>query len=491
MKSERIKLRDILSKYSVNQLNHLIGSKWGIRFKGKEDPVQFYLEKLCMECYLKNVFKRLSKNEIELLKLLVIRDEPTSEDCIRGIIYEDKSWAFASSISNLMFYFLIYSSNDCYYVPEELVEPIRKTLGITERKMTIYTDEGIKSSVIKGDVVLDVLAILWYATQNGIEVTQRGEVQKYSMDKLMSIMNSNDKRREPKLRTYLRFLISLGFLHKKENRMCVNHEEVGSLLSGGREELINRILGSCSEMAKLSQGGFYTFKSLRGVNGFLDEFYKLDKNLWYDLDDAIEILKGTAIKKGVSDQWVSLKKEDLKDRVEFLSWLNLCNLSLTKNNRVAFRIRNLKSTAEDKFLIVNPNFEVTLFLDMAEPYEAYKVMVFGSLEKVDVATTISLSKEILWKNLETFGNPLTLFKKHSMKEIPQNVEIYLKEWIENYRSVQIKNAKLLIAEKKSMLDELIIKYPEFLSRVGPKVAMIENEDLIENLKKEGIKIRIG
>jgi hypothetical protein len=42
-----------------------------------------------------------------------------------------------------------------------------------------------------------------------------------------------------------------------------------------------------------------------------------------------------------------------------------------------------------------------------------------------------------------------------------------------------------------MLDELIIKYPEFLSRVGPKVAMIENEDLIENLKKEGIKIRIG
>jgi hypothetical protein len=127
---------------------------------------------------------------------------------------------------------------------------------------------------------------------------------------------------------------------------------------------------------------------------------------------------------------------------------------------------------------------------MAEPYEAYKVMVFGSLEKVDVATTIRLSKEILWKNLETFGNPLMLFKKHSMKEIPQNVGIYLKEWIENYRSVQIKNAKLLIAEKKSMLDELIIKYPEFLSRVGPKVAMIENEDLIENLKKEGIEIRI-
>jgi len=87
-----------------------------------------------------------------------------------------------------------------------------------------------------------------------------------------------------------------------------------------------------------------------------------------------------------------------------------------------------------------------------------------------------------------FGDPIPMLRKHSMKPMPKNVEVYIKEWLDNKKTVEIKNVKLLVFDKVSQLNEIVLKYPGTLKKMGPKTAIIEKDEVIEELKREGYSL---
>ena len=484
--NERLSLREILSRYDANQLNHLIGTKWGIRFKGKDDYVQFYLEKLSMDCYIKGVLKKLSKDEVELLKLLAIRGAPTDESSLKKM-QDGGKWSFVGAVTNLMSYFLVYSSKEQYYVPEEMIEPLKKAMCMKEMDVRSICDKDIRGLTVKGNAVYDILAILWAGATGGIELTQKDEMQKYALEKVLSLMNSTDSAKEEKMRTYLRFLIEKGILYRKKDRLMTNADLAKKLLEGDKSAVMRRLVSECSDIAVLKYG-MYSFRSIKGIDEFLEEVFKLDANSWYDLETTADRLKNDGIKSGNTARWVFLPKEDIETFLVILGWFNFLIVAETNDGRRAIRLRDREEMSEEKFLIVNPNFEVTLFLDRAKLSDAFALLSYGEIDSVEVATNERLKKELVISGSAMFGDPIPMLRKHSMKPMPKNVEVYIKEWLDNRKTVEIKNVKLLVFDKVSQLNEIVLKYPGTLKKMGPKTAIIEKDEVIEELKREGYSL---
>jgi hypothetical protein len=137
---------------------------------------------------------------------------------------------------------------------------------------------------------------------------------------------------------------------------------------------------------------------------------------------------------------------------------------------------------------VNPNFEVTLFLDRAKLSDAFALLSYGEIDSVEVATNERLKKELVISGSAMFGDPIPMLRKHSMKPMPKNVEVYIKEWLDNRKTVEIKNVKLMVFDKVSQLNETALKYPGALKKIGPKTAVIEKDEVIEELKREGYSL---
>ncbi|MDY6985382.1 MAG: hypothetical protein SVE93_03125 [Candidatus Thermoplasmatota archaeon] len=483
-------LREILSCYNANQLNHLVGTKWGIRFKGKGDYVQFYIEKLSMDSYIRGVLRKLSDDEIDLLRVMVIKGEPVSEEVLKKV---HESYAFVGAITTLMSYFLVYSCGDQYYVPEELIDPLKSALDIEEKKFAVISD--VSKYVVKGDLAYDLLAILWFGATNGIELTQRDEPQKYSTEKILQTMNSSDEYKEAKLRTFLRCLFNKGVLCRRGNRLATDIKAAEKLLKGSERDVMSRLVSECDTIATLSHGS-YTFRQIKDAADFLNAILKLERNRWYEVGSTIEGIKTEAIKAGDTGRWVSA--DDIDSYILFLSWLGFISLAESREGKKALRVefedgehnnRNADENGDNnkigkKFIIINPNFEVTIFLDKADLSEALKVMCCGNVEHVDVATRVQLNRDSIILASSYIDNAVAYLKKLSMKPIPHNIEVYIKEWLSSKKTAVLKRATLMFVNKKSYLDELTIKYPEELTRLSPKVAIID-EKMVEKLKKEG------
>ncbi len=483
-------LREILLCYDANQLNHLVGTKWGIRFKGKGDYVQFYIEKLSMDSYIRGVLRKLSDDEIDLLRFMVIKGEPVSEEVLKKI---HENYAFVGAITTLMSYFLVYSCGDQYYVPEELIDPLKNVLDIEEKKFAVVSD--VCKYVVKGDLAYDLLAILWFGATNGIELTQRDEPQKYSTEKILQIMNSSDEYKEAKLRTCLRYLLNRGVLCRRGSRLVTDIKAAEKLLKGSERDVMKRLVSDCDAIAIFSNGS-YTLRQIKDAADFLKAILKLERNRWYEVGSTIEGMRTEAIRAGDTGRWVSA--DDINSYILFLSWLGFISLAESREGKKALRVEfedeehnsrnndenNGNNTTSKKFIVINPNFEVTMFLDKADLSEALKVMCCGNVEHVDVATRAQLNRDSIIIASSYINNVVAYLKKLSMKPIPHNVEVYIREWIDSKKTAVLKRATLMFVEKKSYLDELMIKYPEELTRLSPKVAIID-EKMIEKLKKEG------
>jgi len=473
-------LREILSNYNANQLNHLVGTRWGIRFKGKGDYIQFFIEKLSMDSYIKGVLRRLSADEIELLRFMVIKGEAVSEDILKKM--HDSRWSFEGAVTALMSYFLVYSCGDRYFVPEELIGPLKKALNIEEKNFRVIPE--VSRCLVKGNLAYDILSILWFGATRGIELTQRGEPLKYSAEKIMQMMNSSDEFKEAKFRTCVRFLLNSGALCRSGDKLVTDLDSAEKLLAGSDVDVMTRVVSECDAIA-IPGNGSYTFKQIKGADEFLQVLQlKLEKNRWYEVEPTVESIRRDAIKEGKTDRWVS--SSEMETYILFLSWLGMLTFGESADGRKAFRLEERKFRIEKKFIVINPNFEITLFLDRADLFEALNVMCCGNVERIDIITMVQLDREILGS--AHIDNPLAWLKKVSMKPVPNNVEIYIREWLASKKTAVIKKATMIFFDKKSYLDEIAIKYPELIERLSPKVAIID-EKLIEKLKKEGYLIR--
>ncbi len=473
-------LREILSNYNANQLNHLVGTKWGIRFKGKGDYIQFFIEKLSMDSYIRGVLRRLSADEIELLRFMVIKGEAVREDVLKKM--HDSRWSFEGAMTALMSYFLVYSCDNKYFVPEELIDPLKKALNIEEKNFRIIPE--ISRYLVRGNLAYDILSILWFGATNGIELTQRDEPLKYSAEKIMQMMNSSDEFKEAKFRTCIRFLLNSGALCRSGNRLVIDLDSTEKLLAGSDIEVMNRVVSECDAIAVLSNGS-YTFKQIKGADEFLQVLLlKLEKNRWYEVEPTVESIRRDSIKEGRTARWIS--SSEMEAYILFLSWLGILAFGESVDGRKAFRVEERKSKIEKKFIVINPNFEITLFLDKADIFEAFNVMCCGNVERIDIITMVQLDREILAS--AHIDNPIAYLKKISMKPVPNNVEIYMKEWLTSKKIAVVKKATVIFFDKKSYLDEITIKYPDLIERLSPKVAIID-EKLIEKLKKEGYLIK--
>jgi hypothetical protein len=473
-------MREILSHYDANQLNHLVGTKWGIRFKGKGDYVQFYLEKLSMDSYIKGVLRKLSDDELELLKLMVIREDPVSEDILKKI----NKWSFVGAMSTLMSYFLVYSYDDQYYVPEELIEPLKRVLNIEEKSPATVSEIG--RYMVKGNLAYDMLAILWLGATSGIELTQRGEIQKYSAEKLMQIMNSSDEFVEAKMRTCIRYLLDAGALRKKDGRMITNMEVTERILKGSDIEVLQRFASECESIAVLVQGS-YVFRQVKGVHELLQILCGLERGVWYDLDSTIDELRRGAIRNGKTERWMS---GDMNDYMLFLGWLGFITLAESTDGKKAFRVDDREGGIECRFIIINPDFEITTFVDSADLFDAFRVMCCGVVEHIDVATRVRLGKEQVILASTYLDNPVSYLKRLSMKPVPDNVEIYVREWLCSKKTATIRRATIISVEKRSYLDEIVIKYPENVERISPRKAIID-DCILEKLREEGYALSLA
>ena len=483
-RKEMLSLREILSNYSVSQLNHLVGTRWGIRFRGKDNGVDFYLEKLTMNCHMKNVLRKLSDDEIELLRFLAIRSDPTDEDTIKTLLFENKNGNFFTSIASLMALFMVYSTNGVYYIPEELVESVKRVLGVVEQAAVTYCDNDIAKSISGGNFVYDLTAILWSASR-GIELTQMGDMQKTSMERIISRISSGDADAEAKVRMYTGYLESTGALIRRNKTLVLSVERALALLDEENpgEEFVKM------RRVMVKTGDAPVSKSLKGVHEFYEGLIGLKRGVWYDLERTINNLVSEGIKSGIKDKWVSLPIEDLMDMIVLLSWANLCSMAETTNDRKTFRMLSTEGDKDERFLLVSPNFEVTLFMDRAKPREAFEVMLFGDPGRVEVMTNLKLSREEVWRGFELRGDIIKILRAHATRKLPENVTIYLKEWMESYKTVSLKMANVLFFKKREELDEMLLKYPDAFERIGPKTAIAEGEQTIKLLSEEGYVLR--
>ncbi len=153
----------------------------------------------------------------------------------------------------------------------------------------------------------------------------------------------------------------------------------------------------------------------------------------------------------------------------------------------------------NRSLVLQPNFEILLLHpDMPT---LYSLLPFAQVQQVDIVSRLVLTRNSVLRGLEAGSDVeemLGILEKSSAKEIPQNVDYTLHDWVKSYKGVGVSQVLMFEVSSEALADEIIAS-PKLqsllLRKLTPHVLIASNEINLQEmrrlLEKEGIIVRIS
>jgi hypothetical protein len=133
--------------------------------------------------------------------------------------------------------------------------------------------------------------------------------------------------------------------------------------------------------------------------------------------------------------------------------------------------------AEKKILLVQPNFDVLLFVPQVGAI--WKLLKFAEIKKLDRVCIFNVNRESVLRGLETgltASIMLEWLAEHSTQPLPQNLSTSIQDWSKGFKRVTLERTTLLEVEDPRVLDELLKmkQYaPYFVRRLSPTAAIVK------------------
>ncbi len=197
-------------------------------------------------------------------------------------------------------------------------------------------------------------------------------------------------------------------------------------------------------------------------------------------------------------QYPSGEARDLKNPDAFML-TDLGHAALSKETKAQAPVSPLSNGNGPRPLVLQPNFELLLLHpDMPT---LYSLLPFAQVNQVNMVSRLTLTRNSVLRGMETGLNLekiLHILEESCQKEVPQNVDYTLRDWVKLYKDVKISQVLLIEVSGDEIADELcasskLKKYN--LRKLGPNTLAVNGDinvtDLRHAFEKEGIAVRIS
>jgi hypothetical protein len=153
----------------------------------------------------------------------------------------------------------------------------------------------------------------------------------------------------------------------------------------------------------------------------------------------------------------------------------------------------------NRSLVLQPNFEILLLHpDMPT---LYSLLPFAQVQQVDIVSRLTLTRNSVLRGIEIghdVEEMLGILTSRSTKEVPQNVDYTLHDWVKSYKGVGVSQVFMFEVSSEAVADEILAS-PKLqnlqLRKLTPRVIIAPNElnlqEMRRLLEKEGIIVRIS
>ena len=180
---------------------------------------------------------------------------------------------------------------------------------------------------------------------------------------------------------------------------------------------------------------------------------------------------------------------------EPLLWLGVTAIGRDQNNEaVAFRLSPLGAhllgltkelpaeTADEKPLIIQPNFEILAYTQAGNLQVLYQLERFATRERAERVAHYKLDRDSVYRGLQD-GLSATQMREfletHSRSGVPQNIAYSLDDWQNQWESVTVwPSASIIETDTPAEMDALIATLSEAaIRRLAPTWAVVEPKHL--------------
>jgi hypothetical protein len=394
---------------------------------------------------------------------------------------------------------------------------------VVDRYMTGLTwiDPGDFSEIksLGVDLISDISSFLSFVSHNRIRLTLGGSIYRTAIKKVMDSFILKDKVEfeEDDIFNYIySFCLGNRMIQRKGDRnlsltvkgKAWDHQQL--------EKKLFRLLSFAFEEWESGEDQFHlpTLKKM-----FVEAVKSLQVNRWYDVmylpfncrNEYLALLEKNNIRDAFQNRYQYTQNTSMRETVQLahslFNWLRnrfyllgLVDLGFRDGKVAAMKLTTLGAKAlgialsqdmenEQNPLIVNPDFEVILFqegdsYDLITQLDKFAVRTKSDNTYHFKITSSSVEKAVAEEM--TSSEILTLLSENSRVGIPQNVIYSIKEWAEKVKFVQVRQATLLRARNKEVIDRIIQSgelKEVIVERLSPTVLVVSADIQAEMLGK--------
>ena len=129
-----------------------------------------------------------------------------------------------------------------------------------------------------------------------------------------------------------------------------------------------------------------------------------------------------------------------------------------------------RSVNAKPMLIVQPNYDVLVM--QFEPHLIYQLTLFAKIERMGQISSFRFTQQALLRGLAQglrFEHILTFLAEHMGKDLPQNIDYTLREWVKSYRDAQLTEV-ILVETSHDRIEEDFVRLLKDMHCEARKVA---------------------
>lgn len=352
---------------------------------------------------------------------------------------------------------------------------IHQVYAIDTQKVEEKEREIIKSVSYNTRIFNDVIKLIYTIIKTNILINKSGKINKKHFDILLKEVSS-----EVILNFLLKMLTKYNFVRiNEENLYIYPTEKLYNFFKNSIENIYELFIETDEEIKEI----YNIILTLKEEN--------------FGIQDIMAYL----VKKKIKNPEVILKREIRRKVIEALEILFYLGILIKKHttdglvfysiNKKYKEISNEKYSKE-KTLMVTPNMKVYAYLNKLDLLTSYILNIFLDIESYEEIAVYSISPSSI-KRAVYFNNDInTLIEtlKSKSKELPENVEINIKNFSKKVKIGKIENAILIRFDEEDIIDR-IITHPEYSSliieRISKKDAIV-SKDIFNTRIMEDISV---
>ncbi len=449
----------------------------------------------------KEIFNSLNKVEKLLLELMensfgwLVYDEIDNLVKIISKLFNFSEQNIKEAINSLLSRFIIFNYKRLNYYDYLFCPPIfLKSLQPLLKDFNINYDTIESENLLENNYLQLIAGLISYVINYSPRSSENNEIHKIDLEKLLDFFS--DFAEKDQINRIIKRLTKFGFFQKFNNRVIINKFLFDSILSLSiNEQFFIIFLYEFLDQFGFHKATFLTVKILarysakkqKAINLKELFFYYFNSNLYFtprsEEISFLQLLKHEEIKFMLfTKQLENYKIAHIAKKNSSLS----LNDSLVMNEPMLSILNNVDLSynfCNNKF-IIDSNYEVILEPNV-RPDILFRIALLAEPKTIQVISIFKITKDSLKKSL-AYGikkeEILEFLKAHSMHKIPENVELGIKNALEEVNFEELKNYKIvqISAHYSSYIRE---KYKNLIIEIEPHTFLIFDENILKEIEE--------